>query len=281
MVRSIGKRLGQLALITFVLYGVTLGPLFLRGMQYVHLNADNWRLLPYIVPAARYEQMVQSFEWTRDDVSQSKRGWVAITCYDAQNRAIRTIQADGDFSSLPVYSISVYEGNVEIVYDANGTGWRITTDALGRDIRYDYDDGSYAVMEYEGDSEAYSLSLSYDAQGTLTNRYIRTWDGNTKYIRNEDGAGNPQYEILSTLDGRGNAVSTQSIRWREGVPETDTEQYIWEYDDAEGAVTCISEDGKTDRIWYDEQGRPIRQEITFSDGSRHLNTIVYTDITRR
>lgn len=279
MVRSIGKRLGQLTLIAFVLYGVTFGALLLRGMQYVHPNADNWRLLPYIVPAASYEQCIHSVQWQ----GSMQRLSVSISCKDAQGREIRGIALHKD-SLLPYYTDISYDGNTQTVRNKEWRFYsvdRVTTDALGRDIRYDYDDGSYTVMEYEGDSEEYSLSLGYDAQGTLTDRYIRTWDGNTKYVTYEDGAGNPQYEIRYTLDERGNAVSTQSTRWREGAPETDTEQYIWEYDDTEGAETCISEDGKTDRIWYDEQGRPIRQEITFSDGSRHLNTIVYTDITRR
>ncbi len=55
MVRNVAKRLGQLALLTFVLCGATFGALFLRGMYYVRPTADNWRLLPYIVPAASYE----------------------------------------------------------------------------------------------------------------------------------------------------------------------------------------------------------------------------------
>ena len=56
MVRNLAKRLGQLALLTVALFGAVLVPLFLRGMYYVQPNADNWRLLPYIVPAASYEQ---------------------------------------------------------------------------------------------------------------------------------------------------------------------------------------------------------------------------------
>lgn len=279
MVRSIGKRLGQLALITAVLYGITWSALLLRGMYYVQPNADNWRLLPYIVPAASYEQCIHSVQWQ----GSMQRLSVSISCKDAQGREIRGIVLH-ERELLPYYTDIWYDGNTQTVRNKEWRFYsvdRVTTDALGRDIRYDYDDGSYTVMEYEGDSEEYSLSLGYDAQGTLTDRYIRTWDGNTKYIRNEDGAGNPQYEILYTLDERGNAVSAQSTSWGEGVPETDTEQYTWKYDDMEGAETCISEDGQTDRIWYDEQGRPIRQESTLSDGSRHLNTIVYTDITRR
>lgn len=279
MVRSIGKRLGQLALITAVLYGITWGALFLRGMYYVRPNADNWRLLPYIVPAASYEQCIYSAEWFD---GQQERASVSISCKDAQGHEIRGMALHKD-SLLPYYTDISYDGNTQTVRHKEWRFYsvdRVTTDALGRDSRYDYDDGSYTVMEYEGDSEEYSLSLGYDAQGTLTDRYIRTWDGNTKYIRNEDGADNPQYEILYTLDERGNAVSAQSTTWREGAPETDTEQYTWKYDDMEGAETCISEDGQIDRWWYDEQGRGIKYEaVRDSRTSTFYHT--YTDITRR
>lgn len=80
MVRSIGKRLEKLALIAFVLYGATFGALFLRGLYYVHPNADNWRLLPYIVPAARYEQRIHSAAWP----GGAQRFSVSISCMDAQ-----------------------------------------------------------------------------------------------------------------------------------------------------------------------------------------------------
>lgn len=278
MIRSIGKRLGQLALIAFVLYGVTFGALLLRGMQYVHPNADNWRLLPYIVPAASYEQCIHSVQWQ----GSMQRLTVSISCKDAQGREIRGIVLH-ERELLPYYTDISYDGNTQTVRNREWQFYsvdRVTTDEQGRDVRYDYDDGSYTVMEYEGDSEEYSLSLGYDAQGILTDRYIRTWDSNTKYIRNEDGAGNPQYEILYTLDERGNAVSAQSTTWRERVPETNTEQYTWEYDDMEGAETCISEDGQIDRWWHDEQGREIKYEaVRDSRTSTFYHT--YTDITRR
>ena len=279
MKKDVCGRIARLALIAFVLYGATFGALFLRGMYYVQPTADNWRLLPYIVPAASYEQCIHSIQWQ----GSMQRLTVSISCKDAQGREIRGIVLHKD-SLLPYYTDISYDGNTQTVRNREWRFYsvdRVTTDELGRDIRYDYDDGSYAVMEYEGDSGEYSLSLSCDAQGTLTGRHTRTRDGNTEYILHEDGAGNPQYEVLYTLDGRGNILSAQSTTWREGVPETDTEQYIWEYDDAEGTETCISEDGQTDRIWYDGLGRPIRQETTLGDGSRHLSTIVYTDITRR
>lgn len=131
-----------------------------------------------------------------------------------------------------------------------------------------------------GDSEECSLSLHYDTQGILISRHIRTQDGNTAYVRDEDGAGNPQYEILYTLDGRGNPLRAQSTTWRAGTPETDTEQYTWEYDDAAGMETHISEDGRTDRIWYDEPGRVIKQE-TVTDSGTYTIYQTYTDITRQ
>ena len=279
MKKDVCGRIARLALVAFALYGITFGALFLRGLYYVRPNADNWRLLPYIVPAARYEQCIYSAEWFD---GQQERASVSISCKDAQGREIRGVTLH-ERDLLPYYTDIWYDGNTQTVRHKEWRFYsvdRVTTDALGRDIRYDYDDGSYTVMEYEGDSEEYSLSLGYDAQGILTDRYIRTWDGNTKYIRNEDGAGNPQYEILYTLDERGNAVSAQSTSWGEGAPETDTEQYIWKYDDAEGAETCISEDGQIDRWWHDEQGREIKYEAV-RDGDTNTFYHTYMDITRQ
>ena len=279
MVRNLAKRLGQLALLTVVLFGAVLALLFLRGMYYVQPTADNWRLLPYIVPAASYEQHIYSAKWFD---GQQERAFVSISCKDKQGREIRDVTLHEGYL-LPIYSDTVYEGNTQTDYFK---GWgnygvqRIVTDAQGRNIRYDYADGSYAVMEYEGDNEEYSLSHHYDAQGTLTSRRIQTWDGNTKYVRDEDGAGNPEYEILYTLDERGNILSAQSTGWRAGVPETDTEQYKWEYDDANRLEICTREDGQIDRRWRDEQGREIRYEAE-TDGDINTFYHTYTDITRR
>ncbi len=316
MKKDIGGRIARLALIAFVLCGAAFGALFLRGVYYVQLNADNWRLLPYIVPAAHYEQRLFTIT-TPEGASQTMD--VSITCRDAQGREIRGITLhEGDL--LPYYSDVLYEGNIKTVRHKDGRYYavdRVTTDERGRDIRYDYADGSCAVMEYEGDSKEYSLSLHYDtqgilisrhirtqdgntayvrdyegdskeyslslyydAQGTLTSRHIRTQDGNTVCVRDEDGAGNPQYEILYTLDGRGNPLRAQSTTWSAGTPETDIEQYIWEYDDAAGMETRISEDGRTERLWYDEQGRVIKQE-TVTDSGTYTVYQTYTDITRQ
>ena len=267
MVRSIGKRLGQLAVIAFVLYGMMFGALFLRGVYYVQPNADNWRLLPYIVPAAHYEQRIFTITTPEGPLQTMD---VSITCRDAQGREICGITLhEGDL--LPYYSDVSYEGNTKTVRHKDGRSYavdRVTTDEQGRDIRYDYADGSCAVMESEGDSKECSLSLHYDAQGTLTSRHIRTQDGNTAYVRDEDGA------------GRGNTLRAQSTTWSAGAPETDTEQYTWEYDDAAGTETRISEDGRTERIWYDEQGRVIKQE-TVTDSGTYTIYQTYTDITRQ
>lgn len=279
MKKDVCGRIARLALIAFVLYGITFGALFLRGMYYVRPNADNWRLLPYIVPAARYEQCIYSAEWFD---GQQERAHVSISCMDAQGREIRGVTLhEGEL--LPYYTDIWYDGNTQTVRNKEWRFYsvdRVTTDEQGRDIRRDYDDGSYTVMEYESDSEECSLSLSYDAQGTLTDRHIRTWDGNTKYVRDEDGTGNLQYEILYTLDERGNAVSAQSTSWREGAPETVTEQYIWEYDDADRLEICTLENGQVNRWWHDEQGREIKYEAV-RDGDTNTFYHTYMDITRQ
>ena len=112
MVRNLAKRLGQLALLTVALFGAVLVPLFLRGMYYVQPNADNWRLLPYIVPAASYEQHIYSVKWID---GQQERLFVSISCKDAQGREIRGVTLhEGDL--LPIYSDTVYEGNTQTDY---------------------------------------------------------------------------------------------------------------------------------------------------------------------
>lgn len=149
MVRSIGKRLGQLAVIAFVLYGMMFGALFLRGVYYVRPTADNWRLLPYIVPAASYEQCIYSAEWFD---GQRERASISISCKDAQGREIRGITLhEGDL--LPLYSNTVYEGNRQTDYFK---GWdnygvqRIVTDAQGRTVQIERTSGDVVLMQYEG-----------------------------------------------------------------------------------------------------------------------------------
>ena len=82
MKKDICGRIARLALIAFVLCGAALGALFLRGVYHVQPNADNWRLLPYIVPAARYEQRVYII--TTPDGTSLQTIDVSIDCKDAQ-----------------------------------------------------------------------------------------------------------------------------------------------------------------------------------------------------
>lgn len=149
MKKDVCGRIAQLALIAFVLYGATSGALFLRGLYYVQPNADNWRMLPYIVPAASYEQCIHSIQWQ----DSMQRLTVSISCKDAQGREIRGIVLHKD-SLLPYYTDISYAGNTQTVRNREWRFYsvdRVTTDELGRDIRYDYANGSYAVMEYEGE----------------------------------------------------------------------------------------------------------------------------------
>ena len=282
MATSIGKRLGQLALLTVALFGAVLVPLFLRGMYYVQPNADNWRLLPYVVPAARYELMVQNFSILHYDFADSK---VQLTCYDGQDRPIRRITHEDAYGLT--YMDYHYEGNVTVIQSVDvgmqHSTLRITTDELGREIRTDYADGSYCIMEYEGDRTECSASFDYDAQGMLTSKMIRIFDGDTVYRREEDGTGKLLAEDTDTIDVHGNI--TASYGWylqEDGTRKDFAQQQRWTYDDTERRETVRRAYGMTERFWYDAQERLIRQETDIEDGILYSGiTIEYTDITRR
>ena len=56
MKQGIFRRLCGLLLAAVAVYGLTFGALALRGLRYVAPDTESWRMLPYIVPAARYEE---------------------------------------------------------------------------------------------------------------------------------------------------------------------------------------------------------------------------------
>ena len=279
MVRNLAKRLGQLALLTVALFGAVLVPLFLRGMYYVQPNADNWRLLPYIVPAASYEKHIYSVK--RFD-GQQERLFVSISCKDAQGREIRGVTLhEGDL--LPIYSDTVYEGNTQTDYFK---GWdnygvqRIITDAQGRRIRIEQTSGNVVLMQYEGDNEEPSLIESYDAKGSLLEQTSNTFSWNTLYSKIVDGNEKMLLESVYVLDARGNWTSARITDWIDGEERVQETAQLWEYDDANRLEICTREDGQIDRRWRDEQGREIRYEAE-KDGDINTFYHTYTDITRR
>lgn len=277
MGKTILGRLARLALLTFVLCGATFDALFLRGMYYVNPNAENWRLLPYIVPAASYEQRVYII--TTPDGTSLQTIDVSIDCKDAQGRTIRWIS---DGVPMPYYTDNSYEGNTQTICDK---GWQphsvnlVTTDEQGRDIRWEYG-GGYTLYAYEGDRKKSSLMQNYDAQGTLLNQTVSTFRGNTRYDRATDGTGNLLSEGAVTTDARDNIVERWDRSLQDGKPVTSELHQSWVYDDAQRLEICTQEDGRVEYRWYDEQGRNIKYESVDEDGTLTAWQN-YTDITRR
>lgn len=55
----------------------------------------------------------------------------------------------------------------------------------------------------------------------------------------------------------------------------------WTYDDTERTAVCVSRDGVTEKIWYDEQQRVLRDEYYTPDGILQTCTVNdFFDITR-
>ena len=278
MKKDVCGRIARLALVAFVLYGITFGALFLRGLYYVRPDADNWRLLPYIVPAARYEQCIYSAEWFD---GQQERYSVSISCMDAQGREIRGVTLH-ERDLLPLYSDTVYAGNAQTDYFK---GWdnygvqRIITDAQGRTVRIEQTWGNVELMQYEGNNQEPSLVQSYDPQGVLFEQTAYTYSDNHVHGISTDGAGNPFWESNEVRDARGNVTFDRSTYWGEERRTLET-SWIWEYDDADRLEICTLENGQVNRWWHDEQGREIKYEAV-RDGDTNTFYHTYMDITRQ
>ena len=81
------------------------------------------------------------------------------------------------------------------------------------------------------------------------------------------------------LDSHGNIVKQVHVS---AGGQMRTCDYQWTYDDAARTATCVDEaEGTTEKYWYDEQGRWIKNAYSFSeDGLSREITTTYTDVTR-
>lgn len=279
MKKDVCGRIARLALIAFALYGITFGALFLRGMYYVQPNADNWRLLPYIVPAARYEQCIYSAEWFD---GQQERASVSISCMDAQGREIRGVTLH-ERDLLPLYSDTVYAGNAQTDYFKDWDNYgvqRIVTDAQGRTVQIERTSGNVVLMQYDGESEEPSLIQTYDPQGALLEQTVSTFSGNTRYTKTADGSGNVLSESEYMRDARGNWTSARSTNWIDGEERVWEATQAWEYDDANRLEICTRDNGQVEYRWHDGQGREIKYEAV-RDGDTNTFYHTYMDITRQ
>ena len=277
MNKDLLKRVGMLTAATAVCTAGVFGALAVNGLRYMRPTTDNWWLLPWVAPAARIEQSVMDFG--EGDPTYT------VTGYDAQNREIWSSTTFGKLASVGS-SRDVYIGNISARYFF-GQGGKADSvcqyDEQGRLIRMETDYGGISTYSYRGDATETYLEETHNAQGALTGRKITETDPQTGStvtnmdIYEDDGTYlASQYCIL---DSHGNIVKQVHVS---AGGQMRTCDYQWTYDDAARTATCVDEaEGTTEKYWYDEQGRWIKNAYSFSeDGFSREITTTYTDVTR-
>lgn len=92
-------------------------------------------------------------------------------------------------------------------------------------------------------------------EGVLTGTWITVKDARGSILRMENNVHDPDYEMMQDNE--------------------------WTYDDAERTAVRVSRDGVTEKIWYDEQQRVLRDEYYTPDGILQTCTVNdFFDITR-
>lgn len=92
-------------------------------------------------------------------------------------------------------------------------------------------------------------------EGVLTGTWITVKDARGSILRMENNVHDPNYEMMQDNE--------------------------WTYDDTERTAVCVSRDGVTEKIWFDEQQRVLRDEYYTPDGILQTCTVNdFFDITR-
>ena len=275
MKKDVIKRVGTMILISGVLFGGVWGARTAYGAQFVRMDGDNWRLLSYVLPAARYEQTVMTQRWGDGRPQRT----VGLCGYDAQDRPVCAIYPEkGILSSVQKWAYR--EGGYKC-YDRMMSGfvcYTYETDAQGRETRCDAN-GHTTLYWYAGEEEDPCRYEYYDETGALAEY------GETQTVKNADGtavktsvtwngSGAVVLETRQEYDARGNMLSSMVDGGADG---RSTASWVWRYDDIGRTATCIYGDGSETKTWYDEQGRIIKQD---NDHGRWMTTTEYKDVTK-
>ena len=277
MGKDVIKRAGAMVLISGVLFGGVWGARTAYGAQFVRMDGDNWRLVSYVVPAARYEQQVNTALYD----GKERFDAIGINCYDAQDRLLCSISLDRRHHILPGCDTYVYRDGGYTQYSRDMSGcytYVIETDAQGRATRVEAD-GHATVYWYNGDDENPSGYEYYNEQGVLAERSesqtVQNADGTTiKTSTTWDENGEVSLTTEHVYDARGNLLSSTVDAGADG---RSTSTWTWRYDDIGRTATCIRADGSETKTWYDEQGRVIKQD---NDHGRWVTTTEYKDVTK-
>lgn len=155
-------------------------------------------------------------------------------------------------------------------------------DEQGRLIREEIPGEAVTNFFYHGNETKPYLEKSYNGQNVRLLQKTTETDsstGNTITLcmwYEEDGTF--QMRVRFTEDAHGNTIKRE-------VTDADggTETYVnrWMYDDAARTATCVNgESGMTEKHWYDEQGRCIKDTWSNENGRQFETTTTYTDVTR-
>lgn len=275
---NILKRAGMLAASTVVCCGVVFGGLSMNGLRYVRPTAENWTLLAYMQPAARIEQQ----KTTRVIPDEKEWSYLRITGYDAQNREIWSLNCKRPFG-VSSSERKVYSGS-KMTWYSTTCGVKTVSyteyDEQGRIIRTANADG-IETYTYRGDEEEPYLEQSCDTAGNMQSQTVSEYNPKTGETTRTstvfEGALTGTW--ITVKDARGSTLHMEN-----DVHDPNYEMMQdneWTYDDAERTAVCVSEDGVTEKIWYDEQQRVLRDEYYTPDGILQTCTINdFFDITR-
>lgn len=278
MKKNIFKRAGMLAASTAVCCGAVFGGLSLNGLRYVRPTAENWTLLAYMQPAARIEQQ----KTTRVIPDEKEWSYLKITGYDAQNREIWSLNCKRPFG------VSSSERKV---YNGSKMTWYSTTcgvktvsyteyDEQGRIVRTANADG-IETYTYRGDEKKPYLEQSYDTAGNMQSQTVSEYNPKTGETTRTSTVfeGVLTGTWITVKDARGSTLHMEN-----DVHDPNYEMMQdneWTYDDTERTAVCVSEDGVTEKIWFDEQQRVLRDEYYTPDGILQTCTVNdFFDITR-
>lgn len=279
MKEDIFKRAGMLAASTAVCCGVVFGGLSMNGLRYVRPTAENWTLLAYMQPAARIEQQ----KTTRVIPDEKEWSYLRITGYDAQNREIWSLNCKRPFG---------VSSNERKVYSGSKMTWYSTTCGVKTVSYTEYDEqGAYHSHSECGRNR--DLHLSRRRGRTVSEAELRHGRQHavtggvgiqSQNRRNDQNQHDFRGRADRHMDHGEGCTRGSILRMENNVHDPNYEMMQdnkWTYDDTERTAVCVSRDGVTEKIWYDEQQRVLRDEYYTPDGILQTCTVNdFFDITR-
>ena len=274
MNKDLLKRVGMLTAATAVCTAGVFGALAVNGLRYMRPTTDNWWLLPWVAPAECIEQCVMDFG--EGDPTYT------VTGYDAQNREIWSLNCKRPFG-VSSSERKVYSGS-KMTWYSTTCGVKTVSyteyDEQRRIIRTANADG-IETYTYRGDEEEPYLEQSCDTAGNMQSQTVSEYNSKTGETTRTSTIfeGVLTGTWITVKDARGSI-----LRMENNVHDPNYEMMQdneWTYDDTERTAVCVSEDGVTEKIWYDEQQRVLRDEYYTPDGILQTCTVNdFFDITR-